>query len=477
MIVRSNYRRFAFLIFVGCFVLFLIAALYFDNFYLAIAPFLLLLFYWGWQATGSIFLLLLFSLPFSSEFMITSDLGADLPDELLMMLVSFLSLSYWIYHPQAVSRSVTSHPIMIILLISFSWSIFSTIFSNQPIIATKYLLAKSWYFGSFVLGGLIVFRRMQSVIRAGVCLILAMGIVAVIILIRHAEYQFSFFGINNSVLPFFRNHVNYSSMLVCLIPVAFVYWRSVEPGFKKNMLAVLLIIFLTALIFTYARGAWLALVTGIGAVWLIHKRMVILAYISIIMLAIGSLFYLKSGDRYLEYAHDYKTTIWHQDFGEHLVATYKMKDASTAERFYRWIAGVRMIKDEGLTGYGPNSFYNNYKPYTVPAFKTWVSENRERSTIHNYFLLLTVEQGIPALVFFLLLAGAMLYYAQQLYHSARTRFYKNIAIVTGPVTVMILTVNFLSDLIETDKVGSIFYLCLSLLIVAVVGNKTWKAEV
>jgi O-antigen ligase len=32
--------------------------------------------------------------------------------------------------------------------------------------------------------------------------------------------------------------------------------------------------------------------------------------------------------------------------------------------------------------------------------------------------------------------------------------------------VMTCTVNFLSDLIETDKIGSVFYLCIAALIVA-----------
>ena len=116
-----------------------------------------------------------------------------------------------------------------------------------------------------------------------------------------------------------------------------------------------------------------------------------------------AVFWIKADDRYLQYAHDYRTTIFHHDFREHLQATYQLKDVSTAERFYRWIAGVRMIKDNALTGYGPNTFYNNYKPYAVPAFKTWVSDNKEHSTVHNYFLLIAIEQGIPGLLFFLLL--------------------------------------------------------------------------
>jgi hypothetical protein len=41
---------------------------------------------------------------------------------------------------------------------------------------------------------------------------------------------------------------------------------------------------------------------------------------------------------------------------------------------------------------------------------------------------------------------------------------------------MILTVNFLSDLIETDKVGSLFFLCLATLVVADMNTRNEIAE-
>jgi O-antigen ligase len=183
------------------------------------------------------------------------------------------------------------------------------------------------------------------------------------------------------------------------------------------------------------------------------------------MLVSVSAGWLKSNDRYLRYANDFSTTIFHQDFREHLIATYNLKDVSTAERFYRWVAGVRMIGDNWLTGYGPGTFYNNYKPYALPAFRTWVSDNKEHSTVHNYFLLTAIEQGLPGLFFLLLLLGAMTWYAEALYHRIDDIFYKKLAVTTGVIISMILVLNFLSDLVETDKIGSLFFLCLALLIV------------
>ena len=168
----------------------------------------------------------------------------------------------------------------------------------------------------------------------------------------------------------------------------------------------------------------------------------------------------------MKYSTDYQSTIFHTNFREHLIATYQMKDVSTAERIHRWVAGIRMIGDHWKTGLGPSSFYQQYKSYTLPAFKTWVSRNDERSTIHNYFLLLAVEQGLPGLIIFLVLLGALFWYVQSIYQSTADPFWKTIAATAGVILVMVGTVNFLSDLIETDNVGSVFYLCVCVLIVA-----------
>ncbi|MGN6399401.1 MAG: hypothetical protein ACTHMD_03040, partial [Flavisolibacter sp.] len=116
-------------------------------------------------------------------------------------------------------------------------------------------------------------------------------------------------------------------------------------------------------------------------------------------------------------------------------------------------------------------FYENYKSYAVPAFKTWVSKNEEHSTVHNYFLLLIIEQGFVGLLLFLLLLGSLFWYAQKIYHRTREQFWKTTIAAVSAILVMICTVNFLSDLIETDKVGSVFYLSVAVLIIADVSTR------
>jgi O-antigen ligase len=465
VIARAYTKNSLFAFFSGLFICCLLAAIWLEACFVIAIPFTIVLFYLGWQYISTVFFLLLFSLPFSAEVQFSASLGTDFPDELLMLFTTGLFFYYWIYFPKALSGKTLRHPLILLLLVTFIWSVVAALFSTDHLLSIKFLLAKCWYLGAFVLAPLIVFRSKEAIRTAILVLAMAMLMVTLVTTYRHYYYDFSFAGINPALQPFFRNHVSYSAMLVCIIPLFFAFNKLSTSKRVKNLLVFVIAGLLIALFFSYARGAWLALLTGMMAWWLIKKRVMVAAYVLAIIITIASLFWIKSNDRYLEYAHNYRTTIFHENFGEHLRATYEFKDVSTAERFYRWIAGVRMIKDDPLTGFGPNTFYSNYKPYAVPAYKTWVSDNAEHSTVHNYFLMITIEQGIPGLLFFLLLTGGMLHYAQLLYYRVKDPFYKMSAIITGVVLVMILTVNFLSDMIETDKVGSLFFLCLSMLIV------------
>ena len=467
--VSPYYSTKHFSILSGIFLVLLAIAIYTSFYWIIAAPFFLLFFYFGWQQWSFIFLLLIFLLPWSIEYNFTPTLGTDLPDEPLMLVTSVLFLANWFYKPSILSASVWRHPLIGLLLLHFAWIIVTVVFSSDPLISLKFLLAKSWYLVTFVFAAVVLFREKKWISLAAVLFLIAMVLATILSLYRHYKLGFSFANINNAVTPFFRNHVNYSAMLVCTVPILVAAWQ-LNKKWRLILFAMSMIV-LVALFFSYARGAWLALLIGVASYVLISIRKLFFVFIFSMLALASSIFWLKNNDRYLEYSHNFRTTIFHKDFGQHWAATYQLKDVSTAERFNRWIAGVRMIGDNWVLGYGPNTFYYNYKPYAVPVFKTWVSKNEEHSTVHNYFLLTAIEQGLPGLLIFLFLVGAMIFYAERIYHRVRDKFYKTTAMACGVMLMMILTVNFLSDLIETDKVGSLFFLCLAILVAVDVNSK------
>lgn len=417
------------------------------------------------RRTANLFWLLLIVLPLSAEVNVTPQLGTDFPDEFLLILLTAASIAAMIHRRSWFPRSAAAHPLFLVLLMYFGWLIISCCYAVEPLLSFKYLLAKTWYIIPFVILAQRILNSKNDIRKMAWCLLLPMLFVVVQVLIRQAFHGFSFEQIKYAMGPFFRNHVNYSSMLVCLLAVGWCVWKlSPDKSNQKKWVMMGLLIGCLALLFAYSRGAWLALLASIAGAWIIRKRWISVLILLTISAITISAAWLVADKHFMRFTPDHDHTVFHTDFGEHLGATVNGKDISTAERFYRWVAGFRMLAEKPVTGFGPNAFYLHYRPYTVRAFETWVSDNPEHSTVHNYFILTALEQGIIGLVLFCVLYFGMLLHLQRLYHRLQDRFYKTIALTTGVVLLMIGVINFLSDMIETDKIGSLFWLSLGMII-------------
>lgn len=464
MNLRLQHPRFVYSA-VAAFLIVAVAAVALQQWWWLALPVVVLFYIWTFEKPALFFYGLIATIPWSVEYQFSETLGTDFPDEPLMWLNALTALLL-IFRYKSLRQKLASHPVLWLLVLQLLWAGLTIYTSTFPLLSLKYVLAKSWYLLAFVVLPLLLLDTKQKLKTAAVVLGASMLVLVLLTLVRHAALGFTFAAINESLSPFFRNHVNYSALLIFMLPLLVRFLKSATARSVKIIVSVLLLMSLAALYFSYARGAWMAAVVGVVAYGLLKKKALLAAYLFAGLLTLLSVFWLQQNDRYLQYAHNFNKTIFHTDFSEHLVATYQLKDMSTAERFYRWVAGVRMIKDGWKTGFGPNTFYNNYRSYTVPAFKTWVSTNDEHSTVHNYFLLLLIEQGVIGLLLFLMLLAVAFHKAQRLYHTESDPFWKRTVALIAVILAMICTVNFLSDLIETDKVGSVFYLCLAVLMIA-----------
>ena len=111
------------------------------------------------------------------------------------------------------------------------------------------------------------------------------------------------------------------------------------------------------------------------------------------------------------------------------------------------------------------NFVNFYKPFAVTSFQTYVSDNPEQSGIHSYFFMTLVEQGVPGLLIFLALLVAFYLRAEKLYHALAAYPERQSIVLTVLLSTTIITAFLLiNDLIETDKIGSFFFINLALLI-------------
>ena len=416
---------------------------------------------WRWIYYGLFFLL-----PFTLEIPLFGGLSMDVPSEPLMLALTACVFGTLLLGKVRLPGREWRHPLLLVLALMLLWTATDAAFSVDKIKSIKYLLAKVWYIAPFLLGTLLVVRKPSAawhcaaIYAAGACLsVLYIGS-------RHGSKGFSFEEINWAIQPFYRNHVIYAAVLALLVPFGLMAQRAATSSMARLAWRVALGILLFGLLTSYTRASILSLPIA-GLFYLsMRLRLTRVVLLAAALGVAGTVTYFASEDTFMEYAPDYEHTVFNgQNFEKHLEATYKMQDVSGMERVYRWVAAARMIADKPLVGSGAATFYPEYKRYTVKSFRTYVSENPEKSTTHNYFLLQLAEQGIPGFLLFVALVATALLAAERLYHQSKHRPDVRRVVLAASLSFVIIVFHLaLNELVEVDKIGPVFFICLALLV-------------
>ena len=437
-----------------------IMAAIFNEPILALIPFGFLFAYLAVVNYKFIFFGFFVLLPFSIEVSLPGGLGTDLPSEPLMWFLTVLFFLLVVWNGKTIDKKLFTNPVSVVLLLHLLWIFITSIMSSFPVISAKYFLAKLWYVFPFFFLPLLIIKEEREWEKLFRYFIYTSIIAVTYVMMNHAASGFSFADINFAVRPIFRNHVNYAAMLVLLVP--FIWAMARITGEKKFW--IFLVFFLIAVYFTYTRAAYGVIVLCVIMYFILKfKMMKWVTPLAFIVVGIGLNSVIK-GNEYLRMAPDYENTVSHTKFNNLIEATYKMEDISTMERLYRWVAGFNMVKEEPFFGFGPSTFYSNYQNFTVSSFQTYVSDNPEKSGIHNYYLMTLVEQGAIGLIILMFVIFLPLFMAQKAFFQQKGqigRYWVMAAALSYFSTSIMILIN---DLLEADKVGPIFFLSASIIV-------------
>ncbi len=442
----------------------LLAYLATEEWILLVVPTGLVALAWGLRDFRVLYLAIWFTIPFAVEVDLPGGLSTDFPAEPLMWLSCILLPVYLYLHHDKLDFRFIFHPVFILLVVHFFWIIFTSVISQEPMISFKYTLAKSWYLICFIIIPLLLFKDVKDFKTWGLVVIIPLVLTIIIILARHSQYGFTFSTINNAVIPIYRNHVDYACCLGILLPYVWFMRGWFENKWVKRFLWVALGLMLIGIYFSYTRAAWLCVPLSVGAFMIIRMRLMRIAIPIALAFGIMLVGWLAYDNNYISYSPNYEKTITHKNFDDLVSATYNMEDISTVERFYRWVAGYYMVLEKPWAGFGPASFYNIYHSYVDRHFTTYVSDNPEHSGMHNYYLMVAVEQGMIGLLIFLVLLVAVLLIGEQTYHKMSPGPKKQFlmaALISFCSNLFILTLN---DTVETDKLGTFFFLSIAVVI-------------
>jgi len=449
----------------GLFLLTIACAIYFEVWYLIGIPFSIVLAAYSILNPKLIYYLLFALIPFSTEINLPGGIGLDFPGEPLMLVYTGLVIFLAIEHLRKWDGNLFYNGMTVLIISLFGWSIISTVFSSQPIISLKYLAAKVWYILPFYFGTLIIFQRDITKVRWLIKLIVGVTLIATLYVVaRHSMMGFAFKAVNGAGRPFFRNHVTYGALLVLILPYLFYLWKTSRNPLRIIIYGLSLLFFGFAIYTTYTRAAYVCVVGIAAGYFMIRFKLTSITLIAALILSSVGIGYLIHKNQFLQFAPNYEKTISHQNINNLMEATVKGEDVSTMERVHRWVAGMRMVAAKPLTGFGPGAFYESYEPYTLNSFETFVSDNPEKSGIHNYYLMTCVEQGIPGLILFFLLTAFPLLMAQRAYHKLKRIELKSLVMAAALSLISIDLLLLINDLLEADKVGSYYYLSIAIIV-------------
>lgn len=449
-----------------------LAAFKTEMYYLALIPFGLLIAYTAVINFKLLYFLLLATIPISIEYSFSGSLATDLPDEPLMIGLMFVTLIFILTNYKSLPTGFFGNFLIVALIVHLFWVFLSTVNSVNFVVSLKVFLAKMWYVTTFCFLTAIVLKTKEDLKKAFWCIFIPLTLLIIQVIIRHAMQGFSFDEINKPMTPFFRNHVNYAAILSIFFP--FIIWARGEyaqGSFARRILTMSVLLYIVAIYLSYTRTCYLALLL-IAPIYFVIRYSLMKPVLTVVTIGITILVvHLFSQNNYLKFAPDFQETIIHDEFGEHLSSTFEGKDVSSMERVYRWVAATRMFCDHPFMGFGPGNFYPYYIRYTVSSFETYVSENPERSTAHNYALLLLAEQGTIGLAVFLFLTAVIFIYGEKIYHRIKSEDEKRVVMMLLLMLGMIYVNLTLSDMMETDKVGPFFFICIALLAAVDIRNR------
>ena len=153
-------------------------------------------------------------------------------------------------------------------------------------------------------------------------------------------------GVPGRVYSTLDNPNNYAEFLVLFTPLSTAYAMTEKRAFRRLLLSCGIALPLMALVMTYSRGCWLAIMVSVVIfVYYADKRLIPVGVVACILL--------------IPFLPDSIITRFSTIFNSH--------DSSANHRLTTWRGILRMIGDYGLTGIGmgPNTFAELYPAYAL----------------------------------------------------------------------------------------------------------------
>ena len=450
--------------------------IYFEFYYFNLVPAALLIVLLALFSLDKLFLLVVFLTPLAINLQhIEGGLGLSLPTEPIIFGIMVLFIIKQL-HNNTIDKRVIKHPITILIFINLIWIFITSLTSHLPIVSFKFLIARLWFIVVFYFIGNQVFKSVSNIKRFFWLYIIAFTLVIFYTLYNHYLRGFAETPANYVMSPFYNDHTIYGAILAMYFPILIFFLRNKEySGSIKFAAFLFILIFFTALIFSYTRAAWLSLAVAIGAYILLLMK-VKFQTIFITSLAAGILFFMFQTEIVMKLSKNRQDAS--EDFDKHIQSISNIStDASNLERLNRWGAAFRMFNERPFWGWGPGTYSFVYAPYQLANNKTIISTNMgDKGNAHSEYIGPLCESGVLGVLTFIAIIICTLFTGFRLFYTVTDYEVKNIVLVTLLGFITYIVHGALNNFLDTDKASVPFWGFIAILVAIDVYHKNKVAE-
>jgi len=429
-------------------------------------PFLLIIGYVAVFHLQKLIFFLAFCTPLSislKELGLSQGMDLSLPSEPLMAGIMLLYILNQL-SANIADKKFISHPITVLIIIQLVWMFFTSLTSTDVIVSLKYFISHLWFIFSCYIIMPHLFQNKKNIINFIFCYSSALIIVIAYTILRHAQFNFNDKAADWVVSPFYNDHTAYGAALAMFIPVvfSFLFLKSI-PNFLKLFALGLFIIFVMAIILSFARAGWLSLVIALGILTTLFLKIKFRTIIATILI-VGGLFFSFQTEILMALGRN--NTDAEGGFSNNIESVTNIStDASNLERLNRWSCAIRMWQDKPILGWGPGTYMFKYAPYQLSKDRTIISTNfGTNGNAHSEYLGPLAEQGVIGCLIVLVL----LFYSTALgYKLVYTNEDRDVRIITIGLFLGLMTYfvhGFLNNFLDTDKLSLPFWAFLAALV-------------
>jgi putative inorganic carbon (HCO3(-)) transporter len=237
-----------------------------EFYWIFLLPLVLLIVLLAFYRLEMLMLLAVFFTPLSINLQKTDfGIGVSLPAEPIIfgiMIIFFLKLLY----ERKFDKDILFHPVSIIIILHLTWMCIATAFSTLPLVSIKATLARICFVSVYYFLATQLFRDFRNISKF---IWLYTGTLVVVIfyaIIVHAANNFTEKSAHSSMTPFYNDHTAYAAVISLFIPVIMAGVFDTSKNIAKRLLALLVTaIFITAIIDSYGRAAWVGIAAALVA--------------------------------------------------------------------------------------------------------------------------------------------------------------------------------------------------------------------